>query len=99
VIQSGVVDQDLGCFFHDGEDPWLGVVIAVCTDTKVDFLRKGIGLVSGCQFEDADGDMSGCFLKKDQDETCLGEQAERLSRLLERKEWWLEIGARILLRD
>jgi hypothetical protein len=39
--------------FDNGKDPRLGIIISVCTDTQVDFLRKIVRLESGGQLEDA----------------------------------------------
>lgn len=39
----------------DGQNPWFALIIPVRTNTEVDLLLEGVGLVSGGEFEDRIG--------------------------------------------
>lgn len=60
-VIDGLVCDQVGLGFFDGrEDVWLAVVITVCTNTEVDLLVVGVGLVGSGQLEDTALRKSNC---------------------------------------
>lgn len=47
------VDDGLTDLFNDGKYPCLAIVISVGTHAKIDLCRVSIGIVGGCELENA----------------------------------------------